>query len=741
MSNLVADIAVGVSVNKTFHYLVPEELRSRLVPGSRVLVPFGSRKITGTVIGFPDKSGVTGLKSVIEISENPLSPDLLELARWMADYYMHPLGLTIEAVIPKAVSRSKVKKKKFLRLTSPLIPCTHVSAGHKTPSLSHEGRGLQMRGKKQAALIQLLQQQGETSLESLTDFSRPTIKSLVDAGIAEIVEQEAASDDVEEFTPQAPPELMPEQREAVASINEAVSSGSFGVFLLHGVTGSGKTEVYLHAIKHLAGTGKGAIVLVPEIALTPQLLSRFRRRFGSRVAVLHSGLTDRERADEYRRIRAGQVDVAVGARSAVFAPFAQAGLIIVDEEHENSYKQDEGLRYHARDTAVMRAKSQDAVVVLGSATPSLESYYNTKTGKYRYLRLAIRVDDRPLPEVAIIDRKTLPEQNLYSPRLIAEITGRLERKEQTLLLLNRRGFSSVLICRDCGTAIKCRVCSVSLTFHKAEQRLKCHYCGYLTRPPDKCPFCACADLKLLGSGTQKIEEELQKVFPSARMRRMDSDSVRGRDAYEKLLRQVDRLEVDILLGTQMIAKGHDFPAVTLVGVVDADVGLNLPDFRSAEKTFQLITQAAGRAGRGEAGGEVVIQTMNPNHYSILHSRTHDYDGFYNEEIAYRQELRYPPFGRMIKLEVKSAQEGRAKEAARAAQNRIRYFMKGNEAVLLGPAPAPVSKVRGQYRFQLLLLSRKREMIRHLAAEGRNAIEEKFGRKCRVIIDVDPVNLM
>jgi primosomal protein N' (replication factor Y) len=507
------------------------------------------------------------------------------------------------------------------------------------------------------------------------------------------------------------------------------------------VTGSGKTEVYLHAIKQLEGTGKGAIVLVPEIALTPQLLSRFRKRFGSRVAVLHSGLSDRERADEYRRIQAGEVDVAMGARSAVFAPFSRVGLIIVDEEHENSYKQDEGLRYHARDVAVMRAKFQNAAAVLGSATPSLESYYNARSGKYRYLRLANRVDNRPMPEVMIVDAKAMPRHALYSPPLLEEIRLRLEKGEQTLLLLNRRGFSSVLICRECGSAVKCPSCSVSLTYHKSEGTLKCHYCGFFTRPPDTCPSCKGIQLAMIGSGTQKVEEELQALFPAARMKRMDSDSVKGRDAYETLLQQVDRREVDILLGTQMIAKGHDFPAVTLVGVVDADVGLNLPDFRAAEKTFQLITQAAGRAGRGQAIGEVIIQTMNPNHYSILHSRTHDYEGFYNEEIAYRTQLKYPPVGRIIKLEVKSADEDRARDAAKTAQDRIRSLLRGNENVLLGPAPAPIAKVRGQYRFQLLLLSQKRELIRHLAAEARNAVEEKFGRKCKVIVDVDPVNLM
>ncbi len=725
MPGPVAEIAVNVSVNKTFHYRVPEELRAQLVAGSRVLVPFGSRRIRGTVVGFPGAVDASSLKAVIGIIDRPLTPGVVSLARWMSDYYLHPLGQAFEAVVPAAVSRAKQKTMKFLQL----VPG------------DRDVRAL--RGPKQAELLRLLTGRGTMGWEELKEFSSSTIKNLCAAGMARIIEKDADEEPAprQEEAPAAPPALMPEQDEAVRRIRESVSKGAFDVFLLHGVTGSGKTEVYLQSIAALAGTGRGAIVLVPEIALTPQLLARFRARFGSRVAVLHSGLTDRERADEYRRIQSGRVDVAVGARSAVFAPFERLGLLIVDEEHENSYKQDEGLRYHARDVAVMRAKLEHAVALLGSATPSLESFFNARSGKYRYLRLANRVDHRPMPRVQIVDVRTLPKNNLYSLTLIQDIKQRLDEQEQTLLLLNRRGFSSLLICRDCGQAIKCPSCSVSLTFHKSEQKLKCHYCGHLMPPPAVCPACLGAALKPLGSGTQKVEEELRALFPDARINRMDSDAVRGRNAYERLLQKMDQREVDILLGTQMIAKGHDFPAVTLVGVVDADVGLNLPDFRAAEKTFQLVTQAAGRAGRGELGGEVVIQTMNGSHYAIRHSMTHDYEGFYDEEINYRSQLGYPPIGRMIKLEISSPDEDHAADAANAARGRIRHLMRGKDVVLLGPAPAPIARVRGRYRYHLILLSRTREKMRTLAIEGRNAVEEKFGRKCRVIIDVDPVNLM
>ncbi len=723
MSDLVVDIAVGVSVNKTFHYLASEPVASRLAPGSRVLVPFGSRRLIGTVVGFPQTAEKSDLKNVIEIAEAPIPADLLTLAQWMADYYLYPLGQTIETIVPKALSRTKPKKEVFIRLLA-------------------DPASLQLKGKKQTELVAILSERGKVLRDDLDNIPAQTIKALHNAGVIEITERNtAAAQAADSVSPGNPPPLMPEQAEAVRKISEAICNEDFGTFLLHGVTGSGKTEVYLHAIAKIAGTGKGSIVLVPEIALTPQLVNRFKQRFGNRTAVLHSGLTDRERADEYRRILCGSVDVVIGARSAVFAPFDKIGIIIVDEEHENSYKQDEGLRYHARDVAVMRAKLQNAVAVLGSATPSLESYYNAKNGKYTYLHLPNRVDHRPMPEVTVVDAKTLQPASLYSPLLIEHIRQRLANNEQTLLLLNRRGFSSVLICRDCGTAVKCPGCSVSLTYHKSEQKLKCHYCGFHTRPPDKCPVCFSIEMKLVGSGTQKIEEELQTLFPEARLRRMDSDTVKGRNAYDSLLQQVDRREIDILLGTQMIAKGHDFPAVTLVGVVDADTGLNLPDLRAAEKTFQLITQAAGRAGRGELGGGVIIQTMNPGHYSIRHSRTHDYEGFYNEEIAYRAELRYPPFTRIIKLEIKSAQESCAAGAAKTAHDRIRSRMRGKDVMLLGPAPAPISRVRGQYRFHLLLLSEHREKIRALAVEGKKAVEESNGRKCRVLMDVDPVNLM
>ncbi|MDA8100298.1 MAG: primosomal protein N' [Nitrospiraceae bacterium] len=721
MPPAIADIAVPVNLFRTFHYRIPAHLDTHLVPGSRVLVPFGSRRVTGTVVGFPG-AAERDLKEIIDLAGEAVSPDLLRLAVWMAEYYLHPLGLSIETLLPKGVEEVPRRRRKLLRL---------LDGDHDLSRL---------RGPKQEALLHLLLDRQVVPYDDLGDFASSTIKAVVGAGFAVSVEEEIVEQPIG-ISPasDAPPSLMPEQARAVQAITESIAGGRFETFLLHGVTGSGKTEVYLHAIASLAG--RGAIVLVPEIALTPQLVDRFRKRFGDRIAVLHSGLTDRERADEYRRIRDGRVQVAIGARSAVFAPFPSLGLVIVDEEHENSYKQDEGLHYHARDVAVMRAKFSAAVCVLGSATPSLESFFNARAGKYRILSIANRVDHRPLPEVKVVDRRAEQSKADCSSLLVGAMQERVARREQALLLLNRRGFSTVLICGDCGKVLQCPGCSVSLTFHKREGLLKCHYCDFHMPPPEKCPACGGLSLKPLGSGTQRIEEEVAACAPSARISRMDSDSVRGRKAYEELLGRVDRGETDILLGTQMIAKGHDFPSVTLVGVVDADVGLNLPDFRSAEKTFQLITQAAGRAGRGDAAGEVIIQTSNPGHYALVHSRTHDYAGFYDEEIEYRMELGYPPVRRMIKIEVKSGQERLARESASRAADRIRRLLKGKETTLLGPAPSPIAKVRGKYRYQLLLLSPKREVLRMLAVEARSVVEQAYGRKVQVSVDVDPVNLM
>ncbi len=725
MSALIVDIAVPVAVSKTFHYIATDDIASRIIRGARVIVPFGTRRVIGTVIGLPRGSDHSGLKPVLDVLDETIPPRLLSLAEWMSEYYIYPVGLTIDTMVPKAVSRLKPRKARYIILTKAASD------------------GLMPKAARQRELMRLLTEAGMLRLDGLKGFSARTIKALQEAGMIEIVEEDPSrpASSVPPFEPDEPPPLQPEQKEAVLRICEAIDRNGFEPFLLHGVTGSGKTEVYLQVISRLAGSGKGAIVLVPEISLTPQLLGRFRRRFGDRVAVLHSRLTDRGRADEYRRIRKGDVDVVVGARSAVFAPFERLGAIVVDEEHEGSYKQEDGLRYHARDVAVMRAKLEGAVAVLGSATPSLESFFNAKTGKYTYLKISNRIDHRPMPSVSIVDMRTLPKAVVLSQRLIEAVKTRMERGEQAMLMLNRRGFSPVLVCRDCGAVPRCPSCSVSLTYHKADGLLKCHYCDFYTSAPDICPSCSGAAVKPLGAGTQRIEEEIRSAFPNSKIARMDSDSVKGRDGYNELLSMVDSGRIDILLGTQMIAKGHDFPSVTLVGIVDADTGLNLPDFRAAEKSFQLITQAAGRAGRGDSEGEVIIQTLNPDHYAVRHSLRHDYEGFYEQEISYRTQLGYPPVGRMVKIETSAPDEKTAKEAIEAAKKRMHGMAKSGEVSLLGPAPSPISSVRGRYRYQILLISRRRGLMRSMAAEGRTAVEEKFGRRVRIIIDVDPGHLM
>jgi len=538
------------------------------------------------------------------------------------------------------------------------------------------------------------------------------------------------------------PVLNPAQEAAVGGIAGAVNIGAFQTFLLHGATGSGKTEVYLRAIEALKGSGKGAIVLVPEIALTPQLVRRFRARFGPEVAVLHSGLTDSQRRSEWWRIRRGEATVAVGARSAVFAPFESLGIIVVDEEHDGSYKQEEGVRYHGRDVAVMRAKMSGCPVVLGSATPSLESYYNAKKGKYTLLELPGRVAGRPMPEVKVVDLRSYPSEYPLTPPLVKAAGERLDRGEQALFFLNRRGYSDFLLCRDCGHVPMCPSCSISLTYHKGDGSLKCHWCGGDVRPMAVCPKCGGDRIKYMGGGTERVQKELEKLFDSHKVTRVDKDTVKERGAYSRLLGEVASGESSILLGTQMVAKGHDMPGIGLVGVVLADSGLHHPDFRAAERTFQVVTQVAGRSGRGDVPGEVVIQTFQPEHYAIRHAAKHDYAGFYEEEIAFRKELGYPPFSRLALLVLKAVKQEKALAGAEAALRHFRLAAKGSGVEILGPAPAPVKRVRSKYRYFLVLKSPSATKLHKVLDAGLKSLTEKKALSaCTIEVDVDPQSMV
>jgi primosomal protein N' (replication factor Y) len=539
------------------------------------------------------------------------------------------------------------------------------------------------------------------------------------------------------------PELTSHQEIVLHEILKGMHSKRFSPFLLHGVTGSGKTEIYLRAIEEVLNQGREAIVLVPEISLTPQLLSRFKDRFGENLSLLHSGLGRGERYDQWRRIWKGEVKIALGARSAIFAPFKEVGIIIVDEEHDPSYKQEEKLKYHARDLAVVRAKQDEATLLLGTATPSLESFYNAEKGKFHLLSLPERIEGKPLPRVEVVDIKG--EAGLLSEKVRMALQKNVEEKKQSLLFLNRRGFAHFILCPDCGFTFKCPNCSVTLTHHLKDHSLRCHYCDYRISAPGSCPQCQGDRLKGMGIGTERLEQEIRSLFPEAQVGRMDRDTTSRRRAHQQILKGLESGKIDILVGTQMIVKGHDFPNVTFVGVVSADTSLHFPDFRSSERTFQLLTQVAGRAGRGEVLGEVIIQTFNPDHYSILKAKDHDFLGFYQEECQFRKALDYPPFSRLINFRLtgnsEKGIETMAEELGKAGRALLKKkYPKGIE--ILGPSAAPFTKMRGKFRWQMLLKGRSSQLLHQFAQElGSYMDAQTKGRGVHLDIDVDPVFIL
>jgi primosomal protein N' (replication factor Y) len=540
--------------------------------------------------------------------------------------------------------------------------------------------------------------------------------------------------------------LNPLQARALEVIDEARTSDQFGAFLLHGVTGSGKTEVYLHAIARTLAAGQSAIVLVPEISLTPQLAARFRARFGDRVAVLHSGLGDRERYDEWQRLRLGEARIALGARSAIFAPVTNLGMVVVDEEHDSSFKQEEGVRYNARDVALVRAQRSAAVCVLGSATPSLESFHAAHTGRYTMLSLPERATPRPLPSVEVIDLRVYqPESEaMLTAPMVKAIEETLARDEQVILFLNRRGFSTFVLCQSCGHAFRCDQCSVSLTYHKFRDRLICHYCGFSERVPSMCPECKRSDsIARKGLGTEKVADAVAEMFPGARVARLDRD-VAGGSKSERVLARVGRREVDILVGTQMVTKGHDFPAVTLVGVLCADTGLSLPDFRAAERTFQLLTQVAGRAGRGDRAGRVLIQSYRTDSMAVIAAAEQSYQRFYESEQKVRAELGYPPFGHLVAVRLDSPDAGEVAAAARTLARRAealsaRATDDASQVAVLGPCEAPLARLKGRSRWHVWLRSPDRRALRRFARALIAGAE--LGSRVRLTVDVDPVSAL
>ncbi|MEI6891926.1 MAG: primosomal protein N' [Pontiella sp.] len=706
----IAKVVVEISLDREFDYRIPVHLQSEIQVGSQVNVPFRSRELRGFVVGlanysaFGDKlkelSGVVG--------DKPLIPDeIMKLAYWIADYYCAPIEQAVRTVLPSAVRKRGARHKKQL-FVSLNIDATPARAQRRS-SKCDEGGASALTGK-QGEVFQTLEQHGAMTVAELKErvgCSDSPIKTLEKKGLVTIAEEIIQRDPHAgiELLRTKPFDLMVEQQTALDIINQSMDQEKPGTVLLHGVTGSGKTEVYLQALQHALDQGKGAIVLVPEIALTPQTVDRFRSRFGDCVAVLHSNLSDGERHDEWHRIRNGEAKIAIGARSALFSPIENVGLIVVDEEHEATYKQDESPRYNARDVAVMRGHLENCCVVLGSATPALESFANVKNGRYTLAEMRMRVDDRSMPLMRVIDMCVEKERNgrpqIFSRELVEAIYDRLNLGEQTILFLNRRGFSSSIQCERCGYVAECAECSVSMTYHKREHKLLCHICGAEEKVPERCPDCKDPDFKYSGMGTEKIEEVLSKICPNARVARMDSDTMRKKDSYRIVLDQFKTGKLDILLGTQMIAKGLDFPNVTLVGVLHADMSLHVPDFRAGERTFQLLTQVAGRAGRGEKAGEVIVQAYTPYHPAIQAARNLDYEGFCSQDLEFRKELLYPPFAHLVLLTFKGESELDVMTTSDQFFQRLEKILPSS-VTHAPPMPAPLARAKGFWRYQIML---------------------------------------
>ncbi|HVO84793.1 MAG TPA: primosomal protein N' [Syntrophobacteria bacterium] len=813
MDPAMIEVALPLAVPGTFHYRVPPELQDEVAVGREVVVPFGRRRLSGSIVAVgtePPADLAPSIRNIVEITPGePLFSEVqLPFFRWLSAYYLVPLGEVIQTAIPggtrsvtrrvarlteaggRALTEAEISREERqvlallqehpglglvqirrhlpdgdvrsicdrLRRQGVLVWEDRLRGPQAAPrrlrvvrALVQPGQeGLELKPRERELLEQLAS--GPRLLRDLEGQVKNTaywVRKLGARGLVQVASEEIYRDPAGPPVIEAgpAPRLTSDQEGAVGAVSEALRHGVFSSFLLHGVTGSGKTEVYLAATAAAIDLGRQTLVLVPEIALTARLEALFRQRFQSRVAILHSSLGRGERRDEWMRIRRGEAPVVVGARSAIFAPLERLGLIVVDEEHDASYKEERGLRYHARDAAVMRAKLAGAVVLMGSATPALSSFQNALQGKFRLLRLPHRIDERPLPRVAVIDMRRQKGGTVISLPLRHALADTLAAGRQALLLINRRGYASFLLCRRCGHVPRCENCSLSLTWHRAEESLRCHLCDLAMPTPATCPRCEAPMLRPLGFGTQRVEREAQRLFPQARVSRMDRDTIQTKQSFVRLLRDLGRGAIDILVGTQMIAKGHDVPGITLVGVVNADTSLQWPDFRASEVTFQLLTQVAGRAGRGEHPGLVLVQTYNPEHYSIRYAKEHDYLGFFTEETAFLKELGYPPFRRLVGLHLAGHVEGKTREAAEKLAERFRELRERHpdwfqEVELLGPAAAPLSRIKGKYRWQLLLRARRsgllREAAHRLVEWGTIALK---GSGVQLTADVDPLSLI
>ena len=738
------EAALPVPLRRVFTYRIPPEIRETIKLGARLMLPFGRRSLTGYAVGLHAElpPGVeideAKIKDVIElIDEEPLiTPEILKLTQWTADYYASFWGEMLKASLPAGINSEKVrpKRRKAVRLI------------RNSDILVRESTHIQQR------IINLLEKKGGemlfTDVLEQADTNASPLNTLAKRGVIEIYVQDVMRDPLagaalpqkEDF------ELTTEQQKSLDAITTALNdTDKFKSFLLHGVTGSGKTEVYIRAMRFALDQGRSAMMLIPEIALTPVFSRRLRAVFGYEVAILHSNLSVGERYDEWRRIRRGDARIAIGTRSAVFAPLENIGLVIVDEEHDPSYRQHESPFYNARDVAVMRAHLASAVVILGSATPAMESFFNAQTGKYTYLSLRERIGGRGLAAAELIDMRLVFKRAGRDVPLSLELLNAIrethERQEQVIILLNRRGFSQFVLCRSCGETLKCPNCDITLTFHRGDNKMLCHYCNHREKSPKVCPHCQSEYLYFVGEGTENIADQLEKKFPEMRIARVDRDTMAHKGEIEDVLLKFAGGGLDMLVGTQMIAKGHDFPNVTLVGVISVDIGLGLPDLRSAERTFQLITQVAGRAGRGKKAGKVMIQTYYPDHYALRFAKEQDYLGFYNEEIKFRKRLAYPPFFVLALILIKHRDHAYASKMANLLRRSLDSANRDRSARILGPAPASLSRLKNEFRMQIILKGVNRRSLREILDIGL-ADAEQHGCDLRTVnVEIDPVNLM
>lgn len=819
LSPQFAELALPLPLRQTFTYRLPDNLRENVKIGSRLLVPFGKRNITGYVVEFHEELDESldleesQIKEAIELlDEEPLlTSEILRLTQWTADYYSASWGEVLKASLPAGVNieteqivqitanghdellkvstakTAKVQLLKYLaeneevsmrqlgkqfgtssaqRIVRDLVKQNWAAAFQRTLStkakpkrrkavrlhhiLSAGNEQLVLNEKQEEIVRILIANDGEIGFAELleeADVSSSVIQTLEKKGVVQTFVREVFRNPLANIKLPDPLNLTLSdgQGEAFESIANALKSQTYHAFLLHGVTGSGKTEIYIRAMKKALELGKTGLMLVPEIALTPVFSRRLSQVFGDEVAILHSSLSTGERFDEWRRIRNGSARIVIGTRSAVFAPLPDVGIIIVDEEHDGSYRQQESPFYHARDVAVVRANFANAIVVLGSATPSLETFHNAQNNKYSYLHLPNRIGNRPLAKAELVDMRNVfrdhGKDEVFSNELLTAIEETHSKGEQSIILLNRRGFSQFVLCRSCGETIRCQNCDITLTFHRRDNVLMCHYCGFRAKVPHKCPFCDSKFIYFIGEGTEQIEDILRRKFSSLRIARIDRDSTRRRKSFEETLIDFSEHKIDMLVGTQMLAKGHDFPNVTLVGVVSVDAGLALPDFRSAERTFQLLTQVAGRAGRGLLQGRVLIQTFYPDHYALQHACTQNYENFYAEEIKFRQKLGYPPFVALASILVHHASYNYAFDNAQILKECLQNANSDRQARILGPAPAPLARLKGEHRLQMLIKATNRKKLRELLDFGLHEAQEKLcDLKC-INVEIDPVNLL